>query len=36
MSNKINGQVVQLTIRKLYHATPAVVVAIRAVSGESA
>lgn len=31
-----DGQVVQLTIRKLYHATPAVVVAIRAAVGEAA
>lgn len=31
-----DGQVVMLTVRKLYHATPAVVVAIRAVEGEAA
>lgn len=31
-----DGQVVQLTVRKLYHAVPAVVVAIRAVAGEAA
>lgn len=31
-----DGQVVQLTVRKLYHAVPAVVVAIRSVDGEAA
>lgn len=31
-----DGQVVQLTVRKLYHAAPAVVVAIRSVEGEAA
>lgn len=31
-----DGQVVALTVRKLYHAVPAVVVAVRAVAGEAA
>lgn len=31
-----DGQVVMLTVRKLYHASPAVVVAIRSVDGEPA